>query len=192
MKRIRIILFSLLLILGCLLIPSNVLAVPLDGNELISPKNIATVVNQEQSLKNKIAQVEGQLRSKPTYERPTIEDGPWEGDFAPYRDPWEDTKKSLPSPVAIVKKWPCSNDLGKYVFVKNFHKTKSYYVKVRHSVWNINDPDSPPFEDFQEYPMKPQSRVGLGCTVSLGYDGEPSFLHKWQIEDYYEIGTREG
>lgn len=89
-------------------------------------------------------------------------------------------KALSPPPIATVRYWPC-NESGRYVFAKNIDTTKSYYVTIRHFAKNLNEPNSPDFTGDTSYTMEPESRFGLGCTISLGYDGQPSYLHKWEV-----------
>ena len=161
MKKIKVILFSFLLMLSCLLIPNKVLADSLPANQITFSENYSTLANKKQSLDNKIAQVEGTLLGKP-----------WEG------------LDSVP-PVDIIKQWRCNRNLGKYVSLVNFDEDESYSVWIKHIVFNVNDPSE--FTEIFEYRMEPSSKQNLGCTVSLGYDDEPSFLHTWKIDHYESI-----
>ncbi|MDJ0600392.1 MAG: hypothetical protein QNJ37_16325 [Crocosphaera sp.] len=165
MKKIKVILFSFLLMLGCLLIPNKVLADSLPANQITFSENYSTLANKKQSLENKIAQVEGNLAPS------RLRGKPWEG--------LKEMSSSPSVPVEIIKQWRC-NGSGRYVSVVNFDDINSYQVWVNHTAYNIDDDSH--FHGSNDMIMEPSSKWSLGCTVSLGYDGEPEFLNKWVID----------
>lgn len=61
MKKIQFILFSFLLILGLFLVPNKVLANSLQVNQVTSLENSSIISGENLSLKNKIAQHEGDM-----------------------------------------------------------------------------------------------------------------------------------
>jgi len=61
MKKLKLIIFSLLLALWWLPMSHNALAVPLEANELSSAENASAIVSQEHSVKNEAAFLEGAL-----------------------------------------------------------------------------------------------------------------------------------